>query len=395
MPIGYLITAALAAALVFVPLTPLRFQGFLGVMALRLGLVSIELPLLPLYWLTASTLIAVAQDDLAGPVGWTAFALVTLTVAMLVVFLRRGLQARALVERYAGEKPPLSIARHLAGGLYMRRRGVERVANIRYGDAGDRNLLDVYRHRSHPANAPTLVYWHGGGYYSGRKNREARSLLHRLASQGWVCVSANYRLRPSATFTDHLVDAKKAIAWVREHGHAYGADPATVFVAGGSAGAHMASIAALTPNEPALQPGFDDADTSVSGAICLYGYYGNYYGLDEHSSPMAHIHRDAPPFFLAHGDRDSMVPVESARLFADRLRDASAQPVAYLELPGAQHSFDLFHSLRFEAVIHAIETFTARVRGTRSQTTELGGDQTTTVAPQAIHSTRLQKNEAH
>jgi acetyl esterase/lipase len=85
--------------------------------------------------------------------------------------------------------------------------------------------VDVYRHRSHPSGAPTLVYVHGGGFFIGNKARDARPLIHRLASQGWVCISANYRLRPAATFPDHLIDLKKVIAWVREHGDEYGRRP--------------------------------------------------------------------------------------------------------------------------------------------------------------------------
>jgi acetyl esterase/lipase len=161
----------------------------------------------------------------------------------------------------------LAFARILFGPWLVRRRDVERVANISYGDAGKRNLLDVYRRRSHPSGGPTMVYLHGGGYFSGRKNREARPLLYRLTSQGWVCISANYRLRPAASFPDHLIDVKKVIAWVREHGHEYGADPAVIFVAGGSAGGHLASLAAVTPNDPAFQPGFERADTSVTAAF--------------------------------------------------------------------------------------------------------------------------------
>ena len=51
-------------------------------------------------------------------------------------------------------------------------------------------------------------------------------------------------------FPDHLIDAKRVIAWVREHGPEYGADPSKVFVAGSSAGGHLAALAALTPNDP-------------------------------------------------------------------------------------------------------------------------------------------------
>ena len=256
----------------------------------------------------------------------------------------------------------LPWARILFGPFFVRRRDVERVANISYGDAGKANLLDVYRSRSQPSRGPTLVYLHGGTFRSGRKDKEARPLIYRLASQGWVCISANYRLSPAATFPDHLIDVKKVIAWVREHGQEYGADPMIVFVAGSSAGGHLASFAALTPNDPAFQPGFEAADTSVSAAISLYGYYGSLDTERQPSSPLDYVDAKAPPFFVAHGDRDTLVLVDDARHFVEQLRSASSQPVVYAELPGGQHTFDLFHSIRFETVVDAIEAFTAWVR---------------------------------
>jgi acetyl esterase/lipase len=54
--------------------------------------------------------------------------------------------------------------------------------------------------------------------------------------------------------------------------------------------------------------------------------------------------------------------VEAVRHFADALGSVSANPVVYAELPGAQHAFDLFHSLRYEMVVDAVEAFTAWVR---------------------------------
>lgn len=198
---------------------------------------------------------------------------------------------------------------------------------------------------------------------SGRKDCEARPLLYRLASQGWVCISANYRLRPAAQFRNPLIDPKKVIAWAREHGHEYGADPTVMFMAGSSAGGHLASLAALTPNDPAFQPGFERTDTSVTAAISLYGYYGPLDTTERlPSSPQAYVGADAPPFFVTHGDRDLLVSVEGARLFVERLRSTSSNPVVYAELPGAHHAFDLFHSIRFETVVDAIEAFAAWVR---------------------------------
>ena len=182
-----------------------------------------------------------------------------------------------------------------------------------------------------------------------------------------MCVSANYRLRPAAQHPDHLIDLKKVIVWVRAHGQEYGADPAVLFVSGSSAGGHMAALAALTPNDPAFQPGFEAADTSVTAAIGLNGYYGNYYGQGAASSPLAYVRPDAPPLFLAHGDHDTVVPVEVARRFAARLGGVSSSPVVYAELPGAQHAFDLFGSLRFELVVDTVEAFTAWVRSSATR----------------------------
>jgi acetyl esterase/lipase len=142
-----------------------------------------------------------------------------------------------------------------------------------------------------------------------------------------------------------------------------------VLVTGSSAGAHLAALAALTPNDPVFQPGFEPADTSVAAAVCLGGYYGSLVGSDAlPSSPVAYVHADAPPVFVAHGDRDTLVPVDDARSFVDDLRSASASPVVFAELPGAHHSFDLFHSVRFEEVVDAIEAFAAWVESRAGRT---------------------------
>jgi acetyl esterase/lipase len=64
---------------------------------------------------------------------------------------------------------------------------------------------------------------------------------------------------------------------------------------------------------------------------------------------------------MAHGDKDTLVLVEDARRFVQRLRRTSSNPVVYAELPEGQHTFDLFGSLRFAAVVSGIEAFAAWV----------------------------------
>jgi acetyl esterase/lipase len=135
-----------------------------------------------------------------------------------------------------------------------------------------------------------------------------------------------------------------------------------VFLAGSSAGGHLATLAALTPNDRRFQPGFEIADTSVAGAISLYGYYGQVAAGELPSSPLAYVSTQAPPCLVAHGDQGTLVVVEDARRFVEQLRATSSSPVVYAEVPGAQHGFDLFRSRRFETVVDAIEAFAAWVR---------------------------------
>jgi acetyl esterase/lipase len=346
VPIGYLLTVLLMAWCTLFALAPPRPRHTSpSNLGYWFGFLINELPFIAIWWLLASTLLAFSQGDVASPAGWAAFGLAVLTTVGLVVLAWRGLRAGPAVDRAldeglgAGWRTTVDArrrrpwARILFWPFPVRPRQVERVANIAYGDAGRWNLLDLYRHRGHPAGGPVLVYLHGGAFRSGGKRREARPLLYRLASHGWVCISANYHLGPAARFPDHLVAVKKVLAWVRDHGREYGADPAVVFVAGSSAGAHLAATAALTANDPSFQPGFEPADTSVAAAVCLYGYYGSLDGRAA-SSPLAYAQADAPPFLVAHGDKDTIVLVEDARRFVQGLRQSSSNPVVYAELPG-------------------------------------------------------------
>jgi acetyl esterase/lipase len=236
-----------------------------------------------------------------------------------------------------------------------------------------------------------LLQVHGGAWAMGEKRTQANPLMGHLAERGWVCVSINYRLSPRSTWPDHIVDVKRAIAWVRANIDRYGGDPSFLAISGGSAGGHLASLAALTPGLAAFQPGFEDADTSVTAAVPLYGVYDflNRDGTSakalgpfvarllfksqpdddretwEQASPLSHVGPHAPPFFVLHGTNDTIVPVGMARSFVARLRSSSQQPVVYAELPRAQHAFDVLPSVRAHRTVHAIERFLAVVRSER------------------------------
>ncbi len=263
--------------------------------------------------------------------------------------------------------------------------------DVAYGPHGRYNLLDVWRHRDLPrdAKAPVLLQVPGGAWVTGNKQVQAYPLMSHLAERGWICVAMSYRLAPKSTWPDFLIDVKKAIAWIRSNIAEHGGDPDFLAITGGSAGGHLSSLAALTPNEPAYQPGFEDVDTSVKAAVPLYGVYDwvdetgvGHSGLPRMlermvvkgklkddpapyraASPLYQIGADAPPMFVLHGANDSLVPVEQARLFVERLRETSKETVAYAELPLAQHAFDLFGSVRAAATAEAIERFLGVVYG--------------------------------
>ncbi len=346
-PYGYLVTAAVIAAYTACAVAPRGWLGF--VLGIQVG----ELPFLWAYVLIALTWLTDAGGGLVTPVGLAGLTLAALSLGGLAVLARRSLStAQALARALPGRRPRLRVRRALLCPLPFRPPAVRRVANIRYGDAGVRNLLDVYHHRSTPTGAPVFIHLHGGALRHGRKNRQALPLIHHLAGHGWVCISANYRLGPSARFPDHLIDVKKVIAWARASAHPYGADGSTVVVAGSSAGGQLAALAALTANDPRFQPGFASADTGVTAAVVLSGYYGRPGAPD---APAEHVRPDAPPFLVLHGDHDTLIPAVRAREFVARLGAVSDAEVRYAELPGAQHSFDLFHSIRNDTVVRTIE----------------------------------------
>ncbi|MEU0300613.1 alpha/beta hydrolase [Streptomyces sp. NPDC006175] len=375
MAVGYLVTVLLASLIAVFCLVRIRGPRPLFYVSYRLGLVFSEMPFLVLYALVASTALAFAQGDIATAADRVAVGLAVVAAGALVVVARRGMRTASVVRLALHDalgpgsgvrrRPPL--VRILLRPFLRRRGDVKRVSNISYGDAGVRNLLDVYHHRARPEGGPVLIHFHGGHYDQGRKNTQSLPLLYRLASQGWVCISANYRLRPAFAHPAHLIDAKKVVAWARGHAKEYGADPAAaVFVSGSSAGGHMAALTALTPNDPAYQPGFEEADTSVAAAIALNGYLGTYFDGDPATSPVNLVRADAPPFLIAHGDLDELVTTDNPRALVTALRSVSTSPVVYAELPGGHHAFDLFHSFRFEALIDGIEEFAAWVKAHRT-----------------------------
>jgi acetyl esterase/lipase len=288
--------------------------------------------------------------------------------------------------------------REIARPFKMAQPDVEVVRDINYTVGGKRARLDIYRPRGADLEkAPVLVQIHGGAWTIGAKEQQGLLLMNRMAQRGWICVAMNYRLAPKHPWPAQIIDVKKAIAWTRENIASYGGDPSYLVVTGGSAGGHLAALAALTAGEAEYQPGFESADTSVAGCVPFYGVYDmagltgdkaaigmrDYFlgprvfkkdpakHLDDFvkASPIAHVSPDAPDFFVLHGSNDSLVDVRQARALVEKLKDGSKATVTYAEFPGAQHAFEVFGSIRSHHVIRAVERWLLHHRATfvRSQ----------------------------
>lgn len=389
---------------------PVSRTGRASVLSFFPGWLTSELPLHVVAWQAVASLLFIRKGALRSRHGLAALAVNAASWSILAKLWKQATEAGAVFEDglreglgddlVEGKVPDSGAAedlrverRRIIAGPVMpwRRRYVSLDdRDLAYGDAGRRNQLDIWRRPDLPRDgkAPVLLNVHGGAWVIGNKQQQAMPLLAHLAENGWVCVSINYRLSPRATWPDQIVDVKRAIAWIKANIADFGGDPDFVAISGGSAGGHLSSLAALTPNEPQFQPGFEEADTSVVAAVPFYGVYDwtnrDGTGRDdmeemlarlilktsraespqvwEDASTMSWVSPDAPPFFVVHGTNDSLVPVEQARSFVAMLRAESKQPVAYAELPGAQHAFEVFDSPRTLFSAGAVHRFLESIR---------------------------------
>jgi len=261
---------------------------------------------------------------------------------------------------------------------------VNTIKNVVYQEVDGFHLkLDIRHNKNMERNAPVLLQIHGGAWTHGygSKNEQGVPLMVEMAKRGWVSVAIDYRLCPAAAFPEHIIDCKRALVWVKEHIREYGGNPDYIVVTGGSAGGHLSSLLALSANEAAFQPGFEDKDTTVQGCIPFYGIYDlldqqklqRSLGLDiilrkkiikqtkkenealyRLMSPVTHVNKDAPPFLVIHGDKDSLTSLGEAQYFASLLDESSTQTVEFAEITGAQHAFDIFSSVRSDYVLFGV-----------------------------------------
>lgn len=374
---------------------PLARSGNPGIVAFAYGWPSSEAAG---FVLSSSVLSAIRRGRrgaFSGPSGRIALGITAITWTILGYIFARSRSSQPAFEEpltdVIGPRNPADpgVPRLPGIGRTMLSRRKYNKDTVKYGPHRA-NLADIWRRPDLPRDgkAPVLLQVPGGGWMLGDRRPQAYPLMGALADRGWICVSIGYRVSPKHQWPAHIIDVKQALAWVKEHIAEYGGDPDFVAISGGSAGGHLSSLAALTPGDPQWQPGFEDADTSVVAAVPVYGRY-DWFGFEGpgraemmraleqliikkryandsqvflDASPIKRIGPDAPPFFVLHGTNDTLIDVQEGRDFVAALREQSPAPVAYAEIPNAQHAFDIFGSAHGHYTAEAITRFLEWVR---------------------------------
>jgi acetyl esterase/lipase len=250
-------------------------------------------------------------------------------------------------------------------------------------------LCDLWRPGDGEVSGLAFVYFHGGGWTAMDKDFGTRPFFQHLVAQGHTVMDVAYRLCPEVDVYGIIGDVKRAIAWMKDNATRLGVDPEKIVLGGGSAGAHLALLAAYTPGHPELTPqDIKDADLSVHGVISYYaptdlvvGYQPwltanpnikmdpvpmgtrldpseamRYLGrLDlllggspqevpdiyQLVNPTTHVREGCPSTLLLQGDKDVLVALDTTCALYTRLVQAGV-PVIKVIFPWAEHGFDLF-----------------------------------------------------
>jgi acetyl esterase/lipase len=238
-----------------------------------------------------------------------------------------------------------------------------------------RHKLDLFVPKGQK-DFPTLFLVHGGIWMAGDKSYHGKytAVARFFASQGIATVSPNYRLSPLVRHPEHVKDVARAFAWTHQNIARYGGRPDQLFVAGHSAGGHLAALLAM--NENYLKPhGLDQR--AICGVIGVSGVYripdvpvrvggrweiGNWFleiedrdlqlaplrlvfGSDsaarKEASPITYVRPGLPPFLIITGDLELPIIKPNAREFADALKEARCD-VQALEVPRRNHFSIMF-----------------------------------------------------
>ena len=252
----------------------------------------------------------------------------------------------------------------------------EVLENIEYGRAGDFSLrMDAYIPNG-VGPFPAAIIVHGGGWVRGDRRLGVEPLFKPLADGGFAWFSISYRLAnditgstlrgiPTSLFQGGAIqDVRQAVAHVKTHARDFKIDANRIALIGESAGAQLASMAALKPG----------GNGAVAAVVALYGpsdlvalaktlrqipysvrrtVAGTPWadlllaGL-RNLSPINYVRKDMPPFLLIHGTADTLVPFDQSVQMCRKILEAGASCELYL-VDGAGHGIRWWEAVQLTA----------------------------------------------
>jgi acetyl esterase/lipase len=231
--------------------------------------------------------------------------------------------------------------------------------DLRYGTGGKEDLLlDLAQPRHGSGPFPAVLVLHGGGWTSGSRKTYVPMILE-LARQGFVAVSASYRLAPRHRYPAQIHDAKCAVRWLRASAGRYRIDPERIAAWGYSSGGHLACLLGTTAGRAELEGTGGHARHSSKVQLVI-GYYPvtdlkalrtsflhslivdrllgkSSATVCSQASPITHVDRRSAPTLLLHGTADVLVPVSQSQTFADKLLASGVH--VQLHILEAGHNF--------------------------------------------------------
>jgi acetyl esterase/lipase len=247
-----------------------------------------------------------------------------------------------------------------------------KILDIAYANKSPTQKLDIYSPDNMSGPKPVIVSIHGGAFMGcDKSDMQVMPMLEGL-NRGYAVIAVNYRLSWEAEFPALIQDAKAAVRWIKANASRYDLDPQRIAAWGGSAGAYLASMLGTSAGIPELEDlslGNPEQSSNVQAVVAWYGPT-DFLKMDEQlaanglcpqedqshngvnspeslllgqkiteipdrvnaANPETYIRRGAPPFYLQHGTKDCVVPVQQSMNFAAKLSKILGEELVKLEL---------------------------------------------------------------
>ena len=221
--------------------------------------------------------------------------------------------------------------------------GVKTVRDLTYASGkpedANKHKLDLYLPQG-TKPFPVILFVHGGAWRSGDRSLYG-ALGNRFAGAGIGVAIPSYRLAPANPPSAQIEDVAAAFAWVAKHIAEHGGDPSRIYVAGHSAGGHLAALLAL---DGKYLQAYGLSPANIKGVAAISGVYDvrsmPLFGKDEISrrefSPLFHVSASAPPFLVAYCQWDyPALPLQAREFFRSLQKAFTDARMVYL--PGENH----------------------------------------------------------